>query len=329
MLLRKLISMPVLILLSIFLISGCGGSDENTENSQQGGSTQTVTAPVAKPPISAQDIVQQSQDSWHFKFFAANVARGPEGNQKAHYSDSCIECHSAVKMFDDKDAKLADFYPGGKYADQVEGVSCRVCHDFTGFEGIKLRKEGWAVCGDCHTGEPVLGKAVHHPQNEMIRGVGVGDVSNIPSYKCYNMIDFTCYDCHVTNASKHDFMVPGVTVTHDGAARTGSTMDYTKFKEVFEQERCKSCHIIPEDIVESVRKKQETISKKLEELKPKYDEWSEKSGTMPKDDPRLKTFMEATTYYTYVEADSSKGAHNYELAKALLEKAEEKFSQLK
>lgn len=322
---KKLTLCLAVVLAAGLIITGCGGSDTGIEE-KQASSTTTEEKTVAE-----QDLVQQAQESGHFQYFGLMVALGPEGTKKAHYSDNCIGCHSAVKILDDKNAVLADFFPGGKYAGKVEGISCRVCHDFSGVEGIKLRKKGWAVCGDCHTseGKPVLGKEVHHPQNEMIRGIGVGEVANKPSYKCFNMIDFTCYDCHVTNAYKHDFMVPGVTVTRDGVDRTGSKIDYDKFKEVFQQEKCKDCHAIPEDVVESVRKKQEAIGARLQELEPTYDEWSRKVTSLNPDDPKAKVFMEGATYYTYVTADSSRGAHNYELAKDLLAKAQEKFNQLK
>lgn len=327
MLTNKSVSFMVCFLIGFLLMTGCGGNIAR-EDDKQGQKSPAVTAP--KTVSAEKDLVQQAQESGHFKYFAIMVAAGPEGTKKAHYSDACIGCHSAVKMFDDPQAVLADFFPGGKHAGQVEGITCRVCHQFGGTEGITLRKKGWASCGDCHTAQKlVLGKAVHHPQNEMIRGVGVGEVPSKPSYKCFNMIDFTCYDCHVTNARKHDFMVPGVTVTHDGVARTSAKIDYTKFREVFEQEKCKGCHAIAEDAVDSVRKKQEYIGGKLEELKPVHEEWGKKISTLDKNDPRVKAFNEGTTYYTYVEADASRGAHNYEMAKDLLVKAEEKFGLLK
>ena len=281
--------------------------------------------------LNNKDIIEQVKESGHYKFFATMVAGGPEGTQKAHYSDACIGCHSAVKMFDDKNAKLSDFFANGKYAGLTEGVTCRVCHELKGDNGITLKKQGWAVCSDCHTSgsRPKLGSEVHHPQGEMIKGVGVGEVEDTPSYKCFNMIDFTCYDCHVTNTQKHDFMIPGVTVTHDGVMRTSSKIDYEKFKDIFKQEKCKSCHAIPEDAANAVKKTQTEIGKKLEELKPIYDDWSKKAATMDKNDPKVKAFRNGATYFTYVETDSSKGAHNYELTKKLLAKAEENFILLK
>ena len=317
---KKYVVVLGLCLAAFLLITGCG-QNEGQEVQQS-----NVDSVSLNNFVTEKDIVQQANESAHAHFFREMVALGPEGVQQAHYSDNCIGCHSAVKMFDDQDALLKDFFPGGKYAGQVEGITCRVCHVLATEDGIALRKEGWAVCGDCHTaqGRPVLGKEVHHPQNEMIRGFGVGEVPDIPSYKCFNMIDFTCYDCHTTNAVKHDFLVPGVTVTEDGAVQ----MDYKKFEDVLKQQRCIGCHEIIEDTVQSVKTKQDYISQKLDELRPLFEEWGEKTGAMDPNDPRVKSFGEAATYFTYVEADSSKGAHNYELAKALLEKAGEKFQEL-
>lgn len=322
MLTKRLFAFLTILLLAFLLLTGCGETSTQKSN-EQGQESPVVTE--SQIITVEKDLVQQAQESGHFKYFSIMVAAGPEGTEKAHYSDNCIKCHSAVKMFDDPQAVLADFFPGGKYAGKVEGITCRVCHQFSGVEGIKLRKKGWAVCGDCHTAEKItLGKAVHHPQNEMIRGIGVGEVPNKPSYKFVNMVDFTCYDCHVTNARKHDFMIPGVTVTHDGVARTSAKMDYNKSKEMFHQEKCKSCHAIAEDTVNSLKKKQEYIGGKLEEIKAVYEAWGKKAADLDKNDPRVKAFNEGTTYYTYVEADASRGAHNYELARELLARAEEK-----
>lgn len=315
---KKILWSIALIIILSLVLAGCGNSRVNKP-----------AKPVSVDTNDYSQLVDQAKESAHYKFFAANVAAGPEGTKKAHYSTDCISCHSEVKINEDPGAQLSDFFPGGKYQSRTEGVTCDVCHVLSS-NGIKLKKTGWDTCGGCHTAgsKPTLGKEVHHPQYEMIKGVGVGDVPDMPSYKYLNMDDFTCFDCHETNASKHDFMVPGVTVTHNGVNRIGSKLDGEKFKTLFSQTKCEYCHVNPQDTYDSVKNKQAYVVKKLGALKPVYVQWSKKANTMDSNDPKVKAFREGATYYSYVANDGSKGVHNFEFTKKLLAKAEEKFSLL-
>ncbi len=321
---KKWLLIIATVLVAVLVLAGCSATPVKQDNAK------STTAPTGK----AKSLVEQVKETGHWKYFGLQVAKGPDGTKAGHYGDNCISCHSAVKMIDDKDAKLADFFPGGKYEGKTEGITCRVCHKWDPKEGITLQKPGWAACADCHTAgaKPALGSEVHHPQGEMIKGVGVGEVADKPSFKFANMKDFACYDCHITNSQKHDFMVPGVTSVHDQKdwiTRVETKVDYTKMADMFKQEKCQACHSDPTKTLDKIKQQQAEIGKKLEELKKVYDEWSKKAASMDQNDPKLKAFKEGSTYYTYVEADSSKGVHNYDLAKALLAKAEEKFATLK
>lgn len=333
---RKLFFFVALMVMAAFLVVGCSSGSESEKK------TTTTTEEKKEAAVETKSIVEQVKESWHYKFFPEMIAKGPDIKKPdgEHYNDNCMKCHSAVKILDDPNAKVDDFFPGGKYAGKDEGITCRVCHKFEGKEMVTLRYTGWDACGVCHTSSggklPALGGEVHHPQLQMIKGVGIGEVPDMPSYK-YKQGNFACYDCHITNAFKHDFMVPGVKVEHNGFARSKVTMDYEKFKEVFKQKKCEGCHSGNADqIASDLKKHQEEIGGKLEELKKVYDELSKKYAAAIEGktldqvtDPKAKAFMEGRTYFTYVEADASRGAHNYELAKALLEKAEAKFNAAK
>ncbi|MFZ3102596.1 MAG: hypothetical protein WA131_10385 [Desulfitobacteriaceae bacterium] len=281
-------------------------------------------------PVKEFGLVAQFKASGHYTSFPTMLAKSPATLKAENYEDSCLSCHSAVKIIDDKNAKLADFFAGGKYAGKGEGITCRVCHVFEGKDMFNLKNQGWETCAVCHTsgGTPILGNEVHHPQSEFIKGIGVGDVPNIPSYKYANFKDdFTCQDCHVTNGQKHDFMIPGVTTTHKGLTRTSSLMNYEQLTQLFKQDRCIGCHN-PTSFVDKISQQQIEIENHLEKLKKIYDEWTIRVQTLDKNDPKVKAFQEGSTYYTYVQADGSKGIHNYTFAKALIAQAYAKYTEL-
>ncbi len=320
---RKLIkALLFLSMITLVAISGCA-------------KTQTVQAPVEPsrtlPPHTG-SIIDQVRLSNHNKMFTTMIAE-KESTPSFKYSDECLKCHSEIAILYDKNAKVTDYFKGGKYADQREGITCLVCHKIGGEKMVSLINTGWQTCNGCHTnGALTLGKVVKYPQKEMIEGLGVGDVPSKPSYKWSAMnTTFNCVDCHVTNGQKHDFMVPGVTATYDpsGVTRTGTQLDYEEFKTTFNQEKCITCHYDPTDTINKTKLHQAEITTKLNTLKPKFESWEKKLGSMDPKDPNVKLFNNARTYYSYVTADASKGAHNFALAKDLLDKADIEINKLK
>ncbi|AHF08599.1 hypothetical protein [Desulfitobacterium metallireducens] len=217
---------------------------------------------------------------------------------------------------------------------QGNGVICNICHSING-NTYSLRNKGWESCGSCHVnsnGNPTPGHEVQHPQFQMIQGTAIGDILPMPSYKYKYMKDtFTCTDCHLTNASKHDFLAPGVSITDtsEGIRHTGTEIDYQAFRAIFNQDKCAVCHPSGADMVERVKIEQETISKRLDELEPIYIEWSGKIASMNPEDPKVIAFKNGATYFTFVDADGSKGVHNFPYAQALLDKAESYWKILK
>jgi len=322
--LKKLLLTALVTLTTVVVLSGCSSATPTTA---------TVPSPQASAQVTkGSSIIDQVRQSQHFNMFPTLINE-KEKDSSFDYDDSCIGCHSETAILKDPKAKLTDFFKGGKYADQKEGITCLVCHNIGGDKMITLRNPGWGACTTCHTtGTVTLGKEVHHSQKEMIEGIGVGAVASTPSYKWAAMKDtFSCTDCHVTNGLKHDFMVPGVTATYDtlGATRTGTQMNYTEFATMFKQDKCITCHYDPSETVSLIQQDQGEISTKLASLKPKFDTWTKRVAVLDPKDPRVAQFNNARTYYTYVTSDSSKGAHNFALAKALLEQAEIEINKLK
>ena len=320
---RKLMKVFILLsMMAIVTISGCANS-------------QTAEAPVdtlrTLPPHTG-SLIDQVRLSNHNKMFTTLISE-KELSPNFKYSDECLKCHSEIAILYDKNAKMADFFTGGKYVNQREGITCLVCHKMGGEKMVSLINTGWQTCNECHTnGALTLGKVIKYPQKEMIEGIGVGAVLSKPSYKWASMNDtFNCVDCHVTDGLKHDFMVPGVTATYDelGITRTGTVLDYEEFKTTFNQEKCITCHYDPTETVDKTKLHQDEITSKLNRLKPKFDSWEKKVASMNPKDPNVQLFNNARTYYSYVTADASKGAHNFAFAKALLEQAEVEINKLK
>lgn len=323
---KTLLLTALITLATGVVLSGCGKAKP------------TVTVPTApSPQVPAQvtkisSIIDQVRESQHFKMFPT-LLKEKEKDSNFDYADGCLRCHSQTAILKDPNAKLTDFFQGGKYAQEREGITCIVCHTIGGEKMITLRYTGWQSCTTCHTagGTVTLGKEVHHSQKEMIEGLGVGAVPSKPSYKWSAMKStFNCTDCHVTNALKHDFMVPGVSATYDslGTTRTGTQMNYTEFAKMFNQDKCITCHDDPAQTISKIQQRQNEISKKLDLLKPKFESWEKKASSLDPKDPQVAQFYNARTYYMYVTSDSSKGAYNYALSKALLEQAEIEINKL-
>ena len=339
---KSLILLGVLVVVALIALAGCGQSASTTASTTQPAAGGPAAGPAATPAAApaTQSLLDQFKASGHANYFKWQLAKGKAGLTAAHYGDSCISCHSAVKMVDDSNAVLADFLPGGKYAGKDEGISCRVCHtsDKTANGAWTLKNPGWDACANCHTngGAPTLGKEVHHPQGEFVKGIAPvgGTIKNMPSYK-FTMPNFACYDCHMANGS-HTFLVPGDKTVHDPndpVTRTSATLDYTAFQQVFAQDKCKTCHTNPADMANKVKQQQEDIEKRMTADKTIYDDWTKKIAAMTPDqqksDPKVKAFQNGATYYSYVEADGSKGAHNYDFAKALLDACDKEWTALK
>lgn len=214
----------------------------------------------------------------------------------------------------------------GHFAGQNDGMSCGVCH--VSDTDTKLLNSSWNSCGVCHVNsskELQVGQEVLHPQYEMIQGVPISTIPRTPAYKYAYMKDtFSCTDCHITNSEKHDFLVPGVTLTANASrsSQLASTIDYDQFKEIFRQPKCVVCHPDPDINVTNVKMKQKEIVTKLDQLRPVYLEWSKKIATLSADDPKVTAFKNGATFFTFVDNDGSKGAHNFNYSTLLLSKAE-------
>ena len=326
-----------MVLASIFSISGCSGIAATAEMAEV---KQDKTHYLAHlEDVSSKTLVQQYKDTRHYKMFQALVEQAEKetanNTPKFDYSKNCVKCKNpGVIRGVDKTAQIPDFFTGGKYADMREGITCADCHEFGGKDIFSLRIPGWDACAKCHknsTPEIKLGSRITDPQIQMIIGTPVGTNQALPSYKWKNMKDnFSCIDCHVTNRYRHTFFVPGVTATYDdtGLNRTSTSMNWGQFATIFEQKKCIACHANPQSVIGKLKATQMEITNELDSLQSRYDTWIKKVKMLDKADPRVIAFNNGLTYFSYVRRDASKGCHNPEYARVLLQKCEKEWALL-
>ncbi len=247
-------------------------------------------------------------------------AEALEGLKKNdHATDTCLNCHSADYRLAPEDAKPT-------LAEVTKSVNCNVCHvtHGPGVDEPQLRMAREETCTTCHNagGEITPGEAVHHPQAEMQAGTGGLEVAAMPSI--HAAAGVTCVDCHMTKVAKtinkwdisnHVFGV----VTPAEAAKYEGMPD-----------SCTTCHkdSKPEERQAVLDAWQSEIEKTLAELEPILEEAKAKVDAGVSDE--VKGLYEvAFTNVSYVKADASLGAHNYQYAKKLLEVAREKLEEFK
>lgn len=237
-------------------------------------------------------------------------------------NDSCLKCHSGegfLKSIGYGSSRFPnDVSAGGSSlsTDKLD-IECGVCHTVHAQSGetLGLRLGAEELCAKCHNSEikegqsAVAGVEVHHPQREMIQGYGLIGVSR-PTKRF--MGDTECPACHMPQTKytlkSHSFkpMLPGNATTW-GVQDKGDS--------------CTPCH----------------TSSSREELQRDIDEWAgslkhaeevaladvaaAKARAGATTDAGKLLIASAETNIHFVEADESKGAHNYPYAKAGLQKA--------
>ncbi|MHB9145868.1 MAG: ammonia-forming cytochrome c nitrite reductase subunit c552 [Symbiobacteriia bacterium] len=247
--------------------------------------------------------------SSHTRQYPFLVVTGHEGalpglKTSGHASDRCLECHSA-----DYRASVEAGSPI-TLAQAKESITCVVCHDPHEETGnpAQLRTSREAVCADCHNSEIPVGSTykpgttVHHPNREFLNGYGAIDIPNTLSVHYAQGV--TCVDCHMVNGT-HEFKA----ILPKDAKATGSS------------DSCDSCHTgSTPDIRQSyIDMWQNTVTAKLNALNPRIKADKAKVANIP----ALKLLVDkAATNLSMIEADGSKGAHNFEYAMKIINQVE-------
>ncbi len=252
----------------------------------------------------------------------------------SHAQDSCLECHSQDYRHAIEHQEEGEDVEVPTLATAQLSIECVTCHSSHG--GVEqehqLLKPIASLCGECHTqAEATLGGTPHHPQIEMVNGIGAfsadaGDLERAgPHTGLFASGGEACARCHVVmyeveepnegnpNVTGHTFNPFDESITeHQASQYTG----------------CLACH--SEEAADSKRSEvQSEIADRLASLAPFFDSESgsyiDPESLSAEDQNRLGV---AKFNYQFVDGDASVGVHNSTYARAALDIAEQIVTDL-
>jgi predicted CXXCH cytochrome family protein len=253
----------------------------------------------------------------------------PTVQQSPFAQNDCLQCHSE----DYRNAAAAqDVLPTLTTAHF--SVECATCHAPHG--GVAqlhlLRQPVIDLCGGCHTqGEVLLGQSPHHPQAEMLKGIGAFNtdgtalVTDAPHGPL--VVSNACAQCHVV---RHEVSQPN----EGNPVVTGHTFNpfdtSIKDHQPAEYDGCLICHLT-ERAADTARKNlQQEISGRLEALAgyfdPRSSDYIDPSTLNAAQQQQLQV---AQFNYEFVTADKSVGVHNASNARTSLTIAEDIIKTLR
>jgi predicted CXXCH cytochrome family protein len=205
----------------------------------------------------------------------------------SHASDHCLECHSADYWYD-REVTLDT---------AQEGITCVMCHFAHGSNfDHQLREEGENLCGLCHTTHASRPpSSPHHPQDEMLLGIGGyewpqgGPYQNSPHTYA---IEERCMHCHMYTEEFESSEDPAIT-GHSWKPHLNV---------------CTECHKGAGSF--NVNGARSRIDRLMRTLKAELDQQQNENAP---------DYINANFNYKFVDADASRGVHNYDYAKKLLE----------
>ncbi len=220
-----------------------------------------------------------------------------------HASDNCYKCHSAAVVSANQHGETIDI----KAAHPTDGVSCVTCHSA---HSLKLKKDEQTTCTQCHTAEikpgetAKPGSTVHHPMAEMLAGygaIGVAETKGAHSTE-------KCIDCHMTEGN-HAFKI----------------LKPSEVAGTNRKDTCTTCH--SNSSPESRGAYLDAMQEKVESMLASIGRQVEAIDAALKTDPAvlgptLDAYKAARTNWTFVDADGSNGAHNFEYAVKILSQAQ-------
>ena len=253
--------------------------------------------------------------------------------KQAGDQDACVGCHSADALMLGADAKLAD----AKF-----GVTCVACHDPHGpdsrpFDEL-IRYERYEECTVCHNGtsggkSPIkAGQVVHGPMKEMVEGKGAVGIDGKPSPHFAKDGQAVCVSCHMPGVAKS--ADTGDMATHDWKIAMPGKVDQDM------PNACSACHVNPKSAAPQMsaeamqqlidtRQKETTdriaaLETRLKALSDKNGNWMDAKTRAPGEAAPMG-FKAAFTNISFVQADGSKGFHNYQYARLVLDQADKEL----
>ena len=235
-----------------------------------------------------------------------------------HTGNYCYKCHAA-EAFKDEMINGKAFDP--KQHAAYSAVSCVACHDpHNSAEQAQLRMPADQLCIACHNGSipeggtVKAGTEVHHPMKEMLTGYGAIGIA--PTKGAHSGL--TCVECHMTEGN-HLMKV----ITPEDILSLGNTT---------RKDSCTACHAhansTPESRAVYLELWTESVTTRLEAIKGDvaYVDAKLKANTNGLTGDALAKYQAAKTNASFVEADASKGAHNFEYAIKILTAAQKEIT---
>ncbi len=280
---------------------GSGGA--HVTNPSQNGMVSPLEADVCGSCHSGfhHPTFEQWETSGHAEALATLQSRSYAG-------DHCLECHSAEAIvLSGVDAVLADVQVKAK-----NSITCVVCHDPHGGPNAgQLREPEADICLGCHTsGGALPGNSPHHPQREMLLGLGgfgpTGAQEIGPNSGHTSSVLARCIECHVFEEHPAD-------TTIDNPVNTGHTF-LPKVPEA-----CENCHPGGSG-TGKLAASHAAVDAKLVVIAPFLDDtdpaWIDPAVLSAADKAKYDV---AVFNKKFVEADASNGAHNTDYALSLLD----------
>lgn len=230
----------------------------------------------------------------------------------SHASGTCYACHTQEAYAAKEEGGTFTYDANAQYV----GISCVTCHRP---HGLGLAADEKELCISCHTGsidkatglKP--GSTAHHPMKEFFEGYGAagGITSNGNVHK-----DVTCQECHMANNNHLMAIVkPGDPNIADGS-----------------DDSCTVCHKNSDREVRAsyLDMWQEYTSGKLTTLNADVAaiDAAVKAGATLTADQKLKLDT-VKTNISFVTADGSEGAHNFDYAAKILSAATKDLAAIK
>ncbi|HWI60388.1 MAG TPA: ammonia-forming cytochrome c nitrite reductase subunit c552 [Symbiobacteriaceae bacterium] len=235
-----------------------------------------------------------------------------------HVGNYCYKCHSGEAFKQETVEKAGTFDP--KKHEVFNAITCVACHDpHSSANPAQLRMESaQALCTACHSGSIPEGQTLkagteaHHPMKEMFAGYGAIGIA--PTKGAH--AELTCVECHMTEGNHLMKVIKPADVI-------GTTRKDT----------CSTCHVNsgPESRQVYLDLWQESVTKKLEAARADAAMIDAALQANPNAlTQELKDKVAAAkTNLSFVEADGSHGAHNFEYAVRIVTAAQKDLATAK
>ncbi len=234
-----------------------------------------------------------------------------------HASDRCYSCHAAEAFQNQLAGKTAP----ADHKQYEDAITCSACHDpHNSTNPGQLRMPEEQLCITCHNGSIPEGgslkpgSAAHHPMKEMLEGYGAINIA--PTEGAHSGL--TCTDCHMTEGN-HLMRVIKPSEVADTARK----------------DTCTSCHTHADSSKESrevyLEMWQEAIGRRIEQVKGDVaviDAVLKASPSALSADLKAK-YDAAKTNMTFVDADASKGVHNFEYAIKIMAESQKTMAEVR